>query len=224
MIINSHFEYMELLKEFLREELKIKDGKIYEDFILYNKLLLDWNSKINLISRNSISIEAQVLNSIFFLTKYSIPENSRIVDVGTGGGFPGIPLKILRRDLKLTLIDSIIKKTNAVKDIFEKLGLKNIEVISGRAETISNEPKHKKGYNIVIAKSVSTLNKLYDWAKSFLKEKGEMIFIKGGDITEELNILRRKNKNILVEVVEYNLESFYRIEDKKIVIIRSMSP
>ncbi|MCX6165002.1 MAG: 16S rRNA (guanine(527)-N(7))-methyltransferase RsmG, partial [Ignavibacteriae bacterium] len=189
-------------------------------FNKFNKYLLDWNSKINLISRNSKSIEIQVLNSIFFLTKYSIPENSRIVDIGTGGGFPGIPLKILKDDLRLTLIDSIIKKTYAVKDIIENLKLKNIEIKCGRAETISRELKYKKGYNIVTAKSVATLDKLYGWTKSFLKEKGVMIFIKGGDITEELNSLKKKNKNISVEVIIFEFDKVYKIEDKKIVIIK----
>ena len=184
MIFNSHFEYMELLRKFLSEELKIKDDNIFDKFINYNKFLLDWNSKINLISRNSKSIEAQVLNSIFFLTKYSIPNNSSIIDIGTGGGFPGIPLKILRDDLMLTLIDSIIKKANAVKDVVVKLNLKNVEVKSGRAETISKDLTYRKKFDIVTAKSVATLDKLYGWSKSFLGEKGVMVFIKGGDITE----------------------------------------
>jgi 16S rRNA (guanine527-N7)-methyltransferase len=214
---------MELLKKFLQEELKIKDGKIYGDFILYNKLLLDWNSKINLISRNSKSIEEQVLNSIFFLTKYSIPENSRIVDIGTGGGFPGIPLKILRNDLNMVLIDSIIKKTSAVKDIIKNLVLKDIEVISGRAETISKDFAYRKKFDFITAKSVAALDKLYNWTKSFLKEKGEMIFIKGGDISEEVETLKKKNKDILVEMIKFKFDKIYGVEDKKIVIIKRIN-
>jgi 16S rRNA (guanine527-N7)-methyltransferase len=211
---------MELLNKFLTEELKIEDEKVFDMFNLFNELLLDWNSKINLISRNSISIEAQVLNSIFFLTKYSIPENSEIVDIGTGGGFPGIPLKILRNDIKLTLIDSIIKKTNAVKDIVKKLGLKNIDVHCGRAETISKEPAYKNKADIVTAKSVATLDKLSNWTKSFLKENGETVFIKGGDITDELNSLKKKKNNISVKIIEFDFDPVYCIEDKKIVIIK----
>ncbi|MFA5404127.1 MAG: 16S rRNA (guanine(527)-N(7))-methyltransferase RsmG [Ignavibacteria bacterium] len=209
-----------MLKTFLREELKITDGNIIEKFNEYNKLLLDWNSKINLISRNSESIEAHVLNSVFFLTKHFIPDNSRIVDIGTGGGFPGIPLKILRNDLKMTLSDSIIKKANAVKEIVKNLGLRNVDVICGRAETFSKESQSKNKFDIVTAKSVAPLDKLYNWTKSFLKEKGEMIFIKGGDITEELNNLKKKNRNIFVEVIGFNFDPVYEIEEKKIVIIK----
>jgi 16S rRNA (guanine527-N7)-methyltransferase len=213
---------MELLKIFLQKELNINDINIIGKFDDFNKYLLEWNSKINLISRNSESIETQVLNSVFFLTKYTIPKNSFIADIGTGGGFPGIPLKILRNDLKFVLIDSIIKKTNAVKDISHRLGLKDIEIKSGRAETISKEPAYSKKFDIVTAKSVAPLDKLCEWTKSFLTEKGEMIFIKGGDITEELNNLKKKNRKIYVEVVEYDFDPVYGIDDKKIVMIKKL--
>jgi 16S rRNA (guanine527-N7)-methyltransferase len=211
---------MELLKRFLDEELKIKDKSVFDKFVLYNKLLLEWNSKINLISRNSKSIETQVLNSIFFLTKYYIPENARIVDIGTGGGFPGIPLKILRNDLRILLNDSISKKTNAVKDIVNNLEFKNIDVIYERAETISKENPYTKKFDIVIAKSVATLDKLFDWTKNFLNDNGEMIFIKGGNISEEIGLLKKKKKDIRIEVLEFDFEPVYKIEDKKIITIK----
>lgn len=211
---------MELLKLFLQKELNINDEKIIEKFSQFNKYLLDWNSKINLISRNSESIETHILNSVFFLTKYNLPENSNIIDIGTGGGFPGIPLKIIKENLKITLIDSIAKKTNAVKDIVKNLKLSNVDVICNRAETFAKEIKSKKKSDIVIAKSVATLDKLYSWTKGFLKDDGEMVFIKGGNIKDELNNLIKKNKHISVNVIEFNFEPIYGIEDKKIVIIK----
>lgn len=213
---------MELLRKFLTDELEIEDAVVFERFDLYNKLLLDWNEKINLISRNSYSIESHALNSIFFLTKYAIAENSFIADIGTGGGFPGIPLKILRNDLKIVLIDSIIKKTNAVKDIVGKTGLKNVEIITGRAETISKESKYRSQFDIATAKSVATLDRLYNWSKPFLKENGKMIFIKGGDITEELNLLEKREKNISINVIDFSFDPAYKIEDKKIVVINKI--
>lgn len=211
---------MELLQKFLSDELKIKDDKVFKKFVFYNELLLDWNSKINLISRSSTSIETQVLNSIFFLTKYNIKSNFGIVDIGTGGGFPGIPLKILQNGIELVLADSIYKKVNAVSDIVDKLGFKNTKTICGRAETISKEHTYIKKFDIVTAKSVATLDKLYHWTKNFLNEKGEMVFIKGGDIKEEINILKKRNKTLSVEVIEYKFDDVYKIENKKIVIIK----
>lgn len=210
---------MELLRTFLQKELKVDNIKIIENFDNFNKYLLEWNEKVNLISRKSQSIESQVLNSIFYLIKIIIPNNSYIVDIGTGGGFPGIPLKILRDDLKILLVDSIVKKTNAVKDMTEKLHLKNVEIKTGRAEEISIQQKYKEKFDIVTAKSVAPLDKLFLWSKSFLKRKGKMIFIKGGDISEELNLLKKKNRNINVEVIGFEFDSNYGIEDKKIVII-----
>lgn len=210
---------MEFLRKFLIDELKIEDADIFERFNLYNKLLLDWNEKINLISRNSDSIESHALNSIFFLVKYTLPKSSSIADIGTGGGFPGIPLKILRNDLKIVLIDSIIKKANAVKDIVRKMGLKNVEVITGRAETISKENTYKNKFDIATAKSVATLDKLYSWSKPLLKENGKMIFIKGGDIAGELNFLKKRNKNISVNIIDFSFDPVYKIEGKKIVVI-----
>jgi 16S rRNA (guanine527-N7)-methyltransferase len=211
---------MELIRKFLNDELKIKDDKVFNKFIFYNELLLDWNSKINLISRSSISIEAQVLNSIFFLTKYEIKNNSCIIDIGTGGGFPSIPLKILQNDIELVLADSIYKKINAVSDIIKKLEFKKIKAICERVETISKEPSYIKKFDIVTAKSVTTLDKLYNWTKSFLKENGKMVFIKGGNITEEIKLLKKKNNKLSVEVIEYKFDEVYKIEDKKIVIIK----
>jgi 16S rRNA (guanine527-N7)-methyltransferase len=211
---------MKLLESFLYDELKIKDKNVYEKFLQFNRLLLEWNSKINLISRSSESIEAQVLNSVFFLTKYPIPADSSIVDIGTGGGFPGIPLKILDSSLKVLMIDSILKKTNTVEDIVRNLGLKNTEVLCGRAETISRQITYLKKFDIVTAKSVATLDKLFDWTKNFIKLDGKMIFIKGGDISGELNLLNRRNKNISAEVIEFRHAKVYGIEDKKIVIIK----
>lgn len=213
---------MKRLVSFLHDELKIKDKNVYAKFIQYNRLLLEWNSKINLISRSSDSIEAQVLNSIFFLTKYPIPSGAKIIDIGTGGGFPGIPLKILDESLNILMADSILKKTNAVSDLVKNLGLKNTETICGRAETISREMPYIRKFDIVTAKSVATLDKLYSWTRNFLNDNGKMIFIKGGDISDELKALKKKEKNISAEVIEYRFARVYGIEDKKIVVIRSV--
>ncbi|MEZ4821729.1 MAG: RsmG family class I SAM-dependent methyltransferase [Ignavibacteria bacterium] len=115
---------MNLLKKFLNDELHL-DAEIYiEQFIKYETLLLDWNKKINLISRKSTSIEDHILNSIFFLTRYDISGIRSLVDIGTGGGFPGIPLKILYPDLEMVLLDSIRKKIIVVEDIAEQMNFK----------------------------------------------------------------------------------------------------
>jgi len=212
---------MKLLKKFLEDELNIRDDNIIRRFEEYNSLLLNWNSKINLISRNSESIEVQVLNSIFFLAKYKFPAQCLIADIGTGGGFPGIPLKILFPEISLVLIDSIQKKMNVVKDIVINLKFDKTDVFCGRAETfLGLNPSYKNKFDIVTAKSVAVLDKLYSWSKNFTNQKGEMILIKGGDVSGEIESLKLKEKNLSAEIIEYSFDSVYGIEDKKIVKIK----
>ena len=212
---------MQILKLFLEKELGIESEKIIANFINYEKLLFDWNSKINLISRKTTSIELHILNSIFFLAKYSLPPDSKIIDIGTGGGFPGIPLKIIMSGLNIMLADSIQKKIKAVKDIISKLELNDVRIICGRAEDLSKKKEYSKKFDIVIAKSVSTLDNLYALSVELAKNRGEMIFIKGGDISGELISLENKFKNIDYKIINYDFDKIYGIEDKKIVLIKN---
>jgi 16S rRNA (guanine527-N7)-methyltransferase len=210
---------MQLLEKFLYEELKIRETssfmKLFEE---YQTLLLDWNKKINLVSRKTDSIENHILNSIFFLKKYSFEEENKLIDIGTGGGFPGIPLKILFPALNITFLDSVAKKTMVVKEISEKLELK-ADILTGRSEEISQKPNFKGKYEVVISKAVSTLDNLYKWANAFLSPQGKMLCIKGGDMTGEIDDLKKQFPKANTEVIEYSFPDEYNIEDKKLVII-----
>lgn len=211
---------MNLLRKFLEKELNIPPDDFTGKFIEYEKYLLEWNQKINLMSRKTTSIETHILNSVFFLKKYDIPRNSKIADVGTGGGFPGIPLKILRDDLQITLIDSIGKKINAVEDITRKMNLTNIDSVTSRVEDLTKQKQFYKTYDLVISKSVGTIDNLWDWGKNLLKPEGEMICIKGGDLSEEILSLEKKFRHIDYRIIEYEFDTVYVIEDKKAVIIK----
>lgn len=210
---------MVLVKQFLSDELHLDPSEYLSKFQLYENLLLDWNKKINLISRKSNSIEEHVLNSIFFLTKYSLNSIHSIVDIGTGGGFPGIPLKILFPELRVLLIDSIQKKVNVLNDIIKKMNLTDIQTVCGRAENISLNKDYKYKYDAVISKSVSSLGNLFEWGRNFLNEHGKMLCIKGGDISEELNSLNKLKYDFKTKVVNFELNEAYHIEDKKLVVI-----
>ena len=212
---------MNLLKKFLSDELHLNPEIYLSDFMKYEKLLLEWNTKINLVSRKTNSIEDHILNSIFFLTKFNFENIKSIADIGTGGGFPGIPLKILYPGLKLLLVDSIQKKINVLNDIIEKMELKNTEAVCGRAEIVCEEAKYKNKFDCVISKAVAGLDKLYEWGSSFLNDKGTMICIKGGDIEKEITELKKLRYNFKVEVINFNFESGFGIEDKKIVLIKT---
>jgi len=208
---------MKILSIFLEKELEIANTDVL--ISQYEKLLLDWNKKLNLVSRKTTSIEEHILNSIFFLTKYKLNRNETIIDIGTGGGFPGIPLKILYPDIKLTLADSIRKKVKALDDIVVNMNFKETKAVCSRAEDLSSKKDYSKKYDIVISKTVAPLDKLYKWGKGFLTENGKTICIKGGDISDEINSFRRKNQNMKFNVIDYRFYSVYNIEDKKIVVI-----
>lgn len=209
---------MKLLEQFLDKELGApQTADKLQLFTHYEEILLGWNEKINLVSRKTGSIENHILNSIFFLKKYPLTGNEKMIDIGTGGGFPGIPLKILYPDIELSLLDSIQKKTMVLTDITSMMGL-DAEILTGRAEELSKNPNYKAKFDVVISKAVSTLSNLYNWGRGFLNTGGRMICLKGGTLDSELLELSLKNR-VKTETIEYSFPSEYNIEDKKIVII-----
>lgn len=211
---------MMLLKKFL-DEYKLADEQKYKSLCLYNNLILEWNSKVNVISRKNTSIENIALNSIFFLTKYNVKQKAKVLDIGTGGGFPGIPLKILHPEINLTLCDSIQKKINVVDDIIKRMNLKNAEAVCCRVEELKNSKQHFKAYDYIVSKSVAPLSDLYKWGKDLLNISGLFICIKGGDMSEEIRELTKLHKEAVTEIMEFNFPEEYNIEDKKIVLIKT---
>ena len=211
---------MKILSVFLEKELCITNTDVLiSQFEKYEEFLLCWNKKLNLVSRKTTSIEELILNSIFFLTKYKLNGNESIIDIGTGGGFPGIPLKILYPDMKITLLDSIKKKVKALDDIIVKMNFKETKAVCSRAEDLSKEKDYNKKYDIVISKTVATIDKLYEWGNVFLNENGKMICIKGGDISNELDTFNKMNPDVSYEIISFSFDDEYKIEDKKIVVI-----
>ena len=137
----------------------------------YVGLLLDWNGKINLISRRDQENVwfAHMVHSASPWFFVDLAPGLRVLDLGTGGGLPGIPLAILRPDLKLTLLDSIRKKVDAVGQMAGELGLANVEAVVGRAEDIGREARHRHIYDVVVARAVARLSDLTKWSRPFLK-------------------------------------------------------
>ncbi len=211
---------MEILKKFLEEELSISNDLVLKGFIDYNKYLTEWNLKVNVISRQNNSIENIALNSVFFLAKYKFNPKAKVIDIGTGGGFPGIPLKIIYPEIDITLCDSIRKKISVVGDIIKLMGLNNAEAICSRAEELKYKKKYFRKFDYVVSKSVATLDNLFKWGRGLLNENGEFLCIKGGDMNDEVEDLKKRNRDAAVNVIDFLFPAEYNIEDKKLVTIK----
>lgn len=168
-----------------------------------------WNARINLISRKDIDMlyVHHILHSLAIAKVVSFLPGEKILDVGTGGGFPGIPLAILFPDTSFHLVDSIGKKIKVVKEVSSALGLANVEATHARAEQINGQ------FNFVVSRAVTRLAEFYPWIKGkFLKDSGNSIqngilYLKGGDLDEEIKESRLKAT--LIPLTDYFKEDYF---------------
>jgi 16S rRNA (guanine527-N7)-methyltransferase len=192
----------------------------------YVRLLLDWNARVNLISRKDEANvwQSHILHSAGILLRAEIPVGSRILDLGTGGGLPGIPLKVLRPDLKIVLLDATKKKIDAVQEMIARMGLRSISTVWGRAEEVGTLPAYARSFDLVVARAVAALDDLVKWSKPFLREPrtgGRLITLKGGDLEGEIRHARNVSgvKNVTVHELAFAEAGDFLASDKKIVVV-----
>lgn len=207
----------------------------------YRELLLDWNSKINLISRKDQDRiwDTHILLSLSYAFLVRFPDNARVLDLGTGGGLPGIPLAILHPACRFVLLDSIRKKTMAVAAMAEELGLQNVTIVNARAEEINHLPHHHNIYDIVTVRSVSDLSNLLAWGLPFLRRataartataagdaRGAtppfLISLKGESIETELALARKAFPRVTIDtkpLVFRGSEGLVNQTDKQLIIV-----
>ena len=159
-----------------------------KQFAALKNLYAEWNEKINVISRKDIDnfYEHHVLHSLSIATQFDFAAGAEIIDLGSGGGFPGIPLAIFFSEVHFYLVDSIQKKLKVADEVATAIGLKNITTLHIRAEEIKN-----KKFDTVVSRAVAPLKDLWRWSKPLLKKepvknKG-LICLKGGDLTQEIS-------------------------------------
>jgi 16S rRNA (guanine527-N7)-methyltransferase len=180
----------QLLRDLAKQiNIELTDEQI-DKFEKYQDLLLDWNEKINLtaITKEDDVIVKHFVDSLTILKYFR--NNDKIIDVGTGAGFPGIPLKIADETLKVTLLDSLNKRINYLNDVIEKLSLNNVETIHGRAEELSRNSKYREQYDVVTARAVANLKTLSEYCIPFVKMNGYFVCMKGSNIEEEMSTAR----------------------------------
>jgi 16S rRNA (guanine527-N7)-methyltransferase len=209
----------------------------------FAELLLEWNQKINLVSRRDADKiwESHILHSLTPLFLFDIPEHTQLLDLGTGGGLPGIPLSIAHGALDVALIDSIQKKTRVLEDIIKRIGLTNLRVFAGRAEELGRRKPLRGAFDAVIARAVAPLPELVEWSRPFLRKrqgqamkvKGEqvrgkseitfpyLLALKGGDLVKEIHDARVRSRGITITEIALTFpgSDLLGLVDKKVVLV-----
>lgn len=186
-----------------------------KQFADLEQLYQEWNEKINVISRKDMDslYEKHILHSLGIAKVMEFAPNTKVLDIGTGGGFPGIPLAILFPEVHFTLVDSIGKKITVVNEVSEGIGLKNITAIHGRAETVKDQ------FHFVVSRAVTQMPVFLRWLRGkFLKEQfnpkhNGVLYLKGGDLGEELSGLKAE----LFPLKDHFEREFF--ETKKVVYL-----
>lgn len=180
------------IKNIIKEKAESVGISVSDDLIekleIYAKELKEWNEKINLTAitdDEGIAVK-HFIDSLMLLKYVEIPENSKIIDVGTGAGFPGLVIAAARPGVKVTLLDSTGKKLKVVNDIGEKMGLSNYEILNMRAEEAGQKKEYRESFDFATARAVAELRVLSEYCLPFVKQNGYFISMKGALADKEI--------------------------------------
>lgn len=203
----------------------VLDAEQLERIERYARELVYWNKQVNLISRKDEEnvLENHILHSISLLKYINIPAKSRCLDVGTGGGLPGIPLAIATGNIFMTLVDSIAKKIKITSMLAKHTGLRNIEAISMRVENLSQNNKFLNYFDFIFARAVAKLTDLLSWTTPLAKKNAKFVFYKGGDISEELASVKKRFQQFNFDVIDIDFYGYpkFKQDEKKIIVIKN---
>ena len=184
-------EFSDLMIDYGKEINIVFTEEQLQKFYQYMNLLIEWNEKINLtaIVEPKEIILKHFIDSLTII-KYIEP-NKSVIDIGTGAGFPGIPVKIMREDLDITLLDSLNKRIHFLNEVIQKLELKNITAIHARIEEFAKNKQYREAFDVATSRAVANLTTLSEYMLPMVELKGMAICMKGSEINEEIS----KSKN-----------------------------
>ena len=204
-------EYYDIIKR-AAEDVHMEFTSVqYEQFITYKELLKEWNNKMNLtaITEDEAIIKKHFIDSIKAFRAEPFKSCKSLIDVGSGAGFPGIPIGIMRADLSIVLLDSLNKRVTFLNTVASELGLNNIKAIHGRAEEESRKKEHRERYDVATSRAVANMSSLSEFCLPFVKKGGYFIPLKGPAIEEEILASKKAIKVLggnLEEIIPVNIE------------------
>lgn len=218
-------EYFDILKSAcLSVGLEFDEDK-YNKFITYKNLIQEWNEKVNLtaILDDEGIIKKHFIDCIKAFSFKELSNANTLIDVGTGAGFPGIPIAIMNPNLKVTLLDSLNKRVKFLEEVCQKLDLKNVELYHGRAEDFARKIEFREKFDIAISRAVANMNVLSEFCLPYVKVKGYFVALKGPAVEEEI----KGSKNcigILGGTVDNIIETYIEDTDlnHNLVIVRKL--
>lgn len=199
-------EFSDLMIDYGKEIDIVFTEEQLQKFYQYMNLLIEWNEKINLTA----IVEPKEIILKHFIDSLTIIQyikpNESVIDIGTGAGFPGIPIKILREDLKITLLDSLNKRIKFLDEVIKELGLENINAVHTRIEEYAKNKQYREKYDVATSRAVANLTTLSEYMLPMVKIKGRAICMKGSEISDEISKSKKSIKILGGEIA--NIEEF----------------
>ncbi len=216
---------MDIIKEGAKFNIEIKAHQA-ENLEKYEKMMLEYNEFMNLtaITEHEEVMEKHFLDSITLISSGKLSLGCTLIDIGAGAGFPSVPVKIVREDIKLTMLDSLNKRVNFLNDVIEKVGLKDSRAVHFRAEEGGKDKSLRESFDVATARAVADLSVLSEYAIPFVKVGGYFVAMKGNTPEDEINGAKRAIKEMggqIETVKEITLPSGIK---HCLVIIKKVSP
>jgi len=177
-------------------------SELIKKFNGYHEIILKWNQRMNLVSNGDreFLVSKHFIPSIGLVRSIRFPKGARVMDLGSGAGFPGIPLKLIRQDIDMVLVESTRKKALFLRRVIKTLDLNLIEVLQERVETLKGQILP---VDMVVSRAVSDLKTLVDWSRNVIQSNGgQLIALKGRDVHREVEVLEREKKQFKIKSIE----------------------